>query len=221
MQTLLPARIRLTGNIPDPTGPLLAGGAVDPAAASKALRAALTTAIDNATEVERLAELVRTGGASATETGDRAELETVSAAKGCDVQAIDMAEAENLHLPPQQNSMVRNARPSEDAQTIDRAEAENLQLSPQQDNWSRDSCTSENVQAIDIAEAENLQLSPQQDSWTRNASTSEIYTVHEVWTESGLATVEAPLAERAETSRLIATHAILELHDRLGSFIKR
>jgi hypothetical protein len=191
MQTLLPARIRLTGNIPDPTGPLLAGGAVDPAAASKALRAALTTAIGDATEVERLAELFRTGGASATETGDQAELETVSAAKGCDVQKINMAEAGNLQLSPQQDSWVRNARPSEDAQTID------------------------------MAEAENLQLSPQQDSWTRNARTSEIYTVHEVWTESGLATVEDPLAERAETSRLIATHAILELHDRLGSFIKR
>ena len=205
--------------------------------------------------MERLAELVRTGGASATETGDRAELETVSAAQGCDVQAINRAEAENLHLPPQQNSLVRNAWPSEDAQTIDRAEAENLQLSPQQDNWSRDSCASENVQAIDIAEAENLQLSPQQDSWTRNASTSEnvqaidraeaenlqlspqqdsrtrnastseIYSVHELWTDSVLATIEAPLAERAETSRLmesgVATHTILELHDRLGSFIKR
>ena len=195
MQTLLPARIRLTGNIPDPTGPLLAGGAVDPAAVSKTLRAALTTAIDHATEVERLAELVRTGGASATKTGDQAELETVSAAQGCDVQKINIVEAENLHLPPQQNSLVRNARPSEDAQTID------------------------------MAEAANLQLSPQQDSWTRNASTSEIYSVHELWTDSGLATIEAPLAERAETSRLmesgVATHTILGLHDRLGSFIKR
>ena len=220
MQTLLPARIRLTGNIPDPTGPLLAGGAVDPAAVSKTLRAALTTAIDHTTEVERLAELVRTGGASATKTGDQAELETVSAAQGCDVQKINIVEAENLHLPPQQNSLVRNARPSEDAQTIDMAEAANLQLSPQQDSWSRDSSTSENVQAIDMAEAENLQLSRQQDSWIRNASTSEIYSVHELWTDSGLA-----LAERAETSRLmesgVATHTILGLHDRLGSFIKR
>ena len=195
MQTLLRARIRLTGNIPDPTGPLLAGGAVDPAAVSKTLRAALTTAIDHATEVERLAELVRTGGASATKTGDQAELETVSAAQGCDVQKINIVEAENLHLPPQQNSLVRNDRPSEDGQTID------------------------------MAEAANLQLSPQKDSWTRNASTSEIYSVHELWTDSGLATIEAPLAERAETSRLmesgVATHTILGLHDRLGSFIKR
>ena len=82
-----------------------------------------------------------------------------------------------------------------------------------------------NAQVIDMAEATNFQLTPQQDSWTRNARTSEIYTVHEVWTESGLATVEDPLAERAETSRLmesgVATHTILELHDRLGSFIKR
>jgi hypothetical protein len=225
MQTLLPARIRLTGNIPDPTGPLLAGGAGDPAAASKALRAALTTAIVDATEVERLAELVRTVGASATDTGDQAELETVSAAKGCDVQAINRAEAGNLQLSPQQDSWVRNARPSEGAQAIDRAEAEYLQLSPQQDSWSRNSSTSENMQAIDMAEAENLQLSPQQDSWIHNASTSEIYSVHELWTDSGLATVGAPVVERAETSRLIesgvATHTILELHDRLGSFIKR
>ena len=195
MQTLLPARIRLTGNIPDPTGPLLAGGADDPAAVSKTLRAALTTAIDHATAVERLAELVRTGGASATKTGDQAELETVSAAQGCDVQKINIVEVENLHLPPQQNSLVRNARLSEDAQRID------------------------------MAEAANLQSSPQQDSWTRNASTSEIYSVHELWTDSGLATIEAPLAERAETSRLmesgVATHTILGLHDRLGSFIKR
>src|SRR5450759_887447 len=145
MQTLLTARIRLTGNIPDPTGPLRAGDAGDPAAASKALRAALTTAIVDATEVERLAELVRTVGASATDTGDQAELETVSAAKGCDVQAIN------------------------------RAEAGNLQLSPQQYSWSRKSRTSENMQASDMAEAENLQLSPQQDSWIHNASTSEIY----------------------------------------------
>ena|SRR5450759_4617184 len=81
MQTLLPAHIWLTGNIPDPTGPLRAGDAGDPAAASKALRAALTTAIVDATEVERLAELVRTVGASATDTGDQAELETVSAGR--------------------------------------------------------------------------------------------------------------------------------------------
>jgi hypothetical protein len=89
-----------------------------------------------------------------------------------------------------------------DVQTIDMPEAAYLQLSPQQDNWTRNASTSE------------------QDSWTRNASTSEIDSVEELDTDSnGLTPNKAVHAERAESA--VATHIILELHDRLGSFIKR
>jgi hypothetical protein len=76
------------------------------------------------------------------------------------------------------------------------------------------------VQTIDMPEAAYFQLSPQQDNWTRNASTSEIDSVEELDTDSnGLTPNKAVHAERAESA--VATHIILELHDRLGSFIKR
>jgi hypothetical protein len=199
MQTPFSTRIWLTGNIPLPNDPrhsvAAAANAVDAAAARRTLCAALTSAIDDATEVERLAEVVRTSVACATEEDDQSVFEAASAAKGCGLQATDIVEAPNLELPPPQDSWLRNSR------------------------------TSEDVQVIDMAEATNLQLSPQQDTWTRDASGTEIEMGNELYAnDRGLATGDA-LAEKVDKCQprqsAVGTHIILELHDRLGSFIKR
>jgi hypothetical protein len=115
-----------------------ATNAVAASAARKTLCALLTSAIDDATEVERLAELVRITAASSTEKDKHSRC-----AKACDVRATGMVESPNLHLSPQQDIWVRNASTSENVQAIDIAEAESLQLSPQQDSWTRNARISE------------------------------------------------------------------------------
>lgn len=78
------------------------------------------------------------------------------------------------------------------------------------------------IQAIDTAEATNFQLLPQQDTWTRNASTNEINADAEQYADHGrLETMDDAPSASCLAENGVATHIILELHDRLGSFIKR
>jgi hypothetical protein len=90
------------------------------AVAHAALRAKLTSGIADAKEVERAAEAVGVAVARATETVGQAELEAASAATACDAQVIDMAEATNFQLTPQQDSWTRNASTSE-IDSVDKA----------------------------------------------------------------------------------------------------
>jgi hypothetical protein len=78
------------------------------------------------------------------------------------------------------------------------------------------------IQAIDTAEAINCQLLPQQDTWTRDASTNEMNAGAEQYADHArLETVDDAPGASCLAENGVATHIILELHDRLGSFIKR
>ena len=73
-----------------------------------ALHFKLTAAIACAAEAERAAEALRAATGRVTETVEQAELKATSAATVCDVQAVEMAEASNYPLSPQQDSCTGN-----------------------------------------------------------------------------------------------------------------
>jgi hypothetical protein len=112
------------------------------------------------------------------------------------------------------------------AEALRTSTARAIETVGQIDSKTASAATACDVQVINIVEAANIQISPHQDSWTRNASTSDIHQGNELYTDrSGLATVAGGPAELADPSRVAenaaATHIILALHERLGSFIKR
>jgi hypothetical protein len=79
------------------------------------------------------------------------------------------------------------------------------------------------AQVIGIPETANCQLSLQQDSWTGNACARQIYPVEErnaacSWPGPTALSAQNDASDRAENA--IAAH-VLELHGRLGGFMKR
>ena len=73
-----------------------------------ALHFKLTAAIACAAEAERAAGALRAATGRATETVEQAELKATSAATACDVQAVEMAGAENFPLSLQQDRCTGN-----------------------------------------------------------------------------------------------------------------
>jgi hypothetical protein len=107
----------------------------------------LTAAIACAAEAERAAEALRAAARRATETVEQAELKASSAATACDVQAVEMAEASNYPLSPQQDSCTGNI--SSEIHLIDELNAKlEAALAEPKDA----SCREENAIAARVAE---------------------------------------------------------------------
>ena len=112
-----------------------------------ALHFKLTAAIACADEAERAAEALRAATGRATETVEQAELKATSAATVCDVQAVEMAEASNYPLSPQQDSCTGNI--SSEIHLIDELNAKlEAALAEPKDA----SCRKENAIAARVAE---------------------------------------------------------------------
>jgi hypothetical protein len=112
-----------------------------------ALHFKLTAAIACAAEAERAAEALRAATGRATETVEQAELKATSAATVCDVQAVEMAEASNYPLSPQQDSCTGNI--SSEIHLIDELNAKlEAALAEPKDA----SCREENAIAARVAE---------------------------------------------------------------------
>ena len=112
-----------------------------------ALHFKLTAAIACAAEAERAAEALRAATGRATETVEQAELKATSAATACDVQAVEMAEASNYPLSPQQDSCTGNI--SSEIHLIDELNAKlEAALAEPKDA----SCREENAIAARVAE---------------------------------------------------------------------
>src|SRR5450759_91350 len=112
-----------------------------------ALHFKLTAAIACAAEAERAAEALRAATGRATETVEQAELKATSAATVCDVQAVEMAEASNYPLSPQQDSCTGNI--SSEIHLIDELNAKlEAALAEPRDA----SCREENAIAARVAE---------------------------------------------------------------------
>jgi len=112
-----------------------------------ALHFKLTAAIACAAEAERAAEALRAATGLATETVEQAELKATSAATVCDVQAVEMAEASNYPLSPQQDSCTGNI--SSEIHLIDELNAKlEAALAEPKDA----SCREENAIAARVAE---------------------------------------------------------------------
>jgi hypothetical protein len=112
-----------------------------------ALHFKLTAAIACAAEAERAAEALRAVTGRATETVEQAELKATSAATVCDVQAVEMAEASNYPLSPQQDSCTGNI--SSEIHLIDELNAKlEAALAEPKDA----SCREENAIAARVAE---------------------------------------------------------------------
>ena len=112
-----------------------------------ALHFKLTAAIACAAEAERAAEALRAATGLATETVEQAELKATSAATVCDVQAVEMAEASNYPLSPQQDSCIGNI--SSEIHLIDELNAKlEAALAEPKDA----SCREENAIAARVAE---------------------------------------------------------------------
>jgi hypothetical protein len=112
-----------------------------------ALHFKLTAAIACAAEAERAAEALRAATGLATETVEQAELKATSAATVCDVQAVEMAEASNHPLSPQQDSCTGNI--SSEIHLIDELNAKlEAALAEPKDA----SCREENAIAARVAE---------------------------------------------------------------------
>jgi hypothetical protein len=112
-----------------------------------ALHFKLTAAIACAAEAERAAEALRAATGRATETVEQAELKATSAATVRDVQAVEMAEASNYPLSPQQDSCTGNI--SSEIHLIDELNAKlEAALAEPKDA----SCREENAIAARVAE---------------------------------------------------------------------
>jgi hypothetical protein len=112
-----------------------------------ALHFKLTAAIACAAEAERAAEALRAATGRATETVEQAELQATSAATVCDVQAVEMAEASNYPLSPQQDNCTGNI--SSEIHLIDELNAKlEAALAEPKDA----SCREENAIAARVAE---------------------------------------------------------------------
>ena len=112
-----------------------------------ALHFKLTAAIACAAEAERAAEALRAATGLSTETVEQAELKATSAATVCDVQAVEMAEASNYPLSPQQDSCTGNI--SSEIHLIDELNAKlEAALAEPKDA----SCREENAIAARVAE---------------------------------------------------------------------
>jgi hypothetical protein len=112
-----------------------------------ALHFKLTAAIACAAEAERAAEALRAATGRATETVEQAELKATSAATVCDVQAVEMAEASNYPLSPQQDNCTGNI--SSEIHLIDELNAKlEAALAEPKDA----SCREENAIAARVAE---------------------------------------------------------------------
>ena len=112
-----------------------------------ALHFKLTAAIACAAEAERAAEALRAATGRVTETVEQAELKATSAATVCDVQAVEMAEASNYPLSPQQDSCTGNI--SSEIHLIDELNAKlEAALAEPKDA----SCREENAIAARVAE---------------------------------------------------------------------
>ena len=113
-----------------------------------ALHFKLTAAIACAAEAERAAEALRAAAGRATETVEQAELKASSAATACDVQAVEMAEAANFPLTPQQDRCKGNASRGE----IDLIDEINAKLVAAFAEPKDASCREENAIAARVAE---------------------------------------------------------------------
>jgi hypothetical protein len=92
-----------------------------------ALHVKRIVAISDAAEAEWAEAVIRVAAARATETVEQAEFKATSAATACDAHAIDMEEAANFPLSPQQDSWTRNARIS-DKDAVDELNAGSSRL---------------------------------------------------------------------------------------------
>ena len=116
-----------------------------------ALHLKLTAAIACAAEAERAAEALRAATGRATEAVEQAELTATSAGTTRDIQAVEMAEAANFPLTPQQDRFTGNASRGE----IDLIDELNAKLEAAFAEPKDASCREENAIAARVAELDD------------------------------------------------------------------